>query len=519
MKILLYQRDFTDLAVQPDVNLEVERYSRSVFGGPKRAKIQATGKAEELFELVNQLRVPIEIINNTGDCVWNGYVHSVSINTAIGTYNVSLDSMSNNIAVAYTDSDNLRHTTDWASDTGSEDEYGTKELLLSKADITDGDATQTRNVYLENSKYPIPSIRFRGGNTGTAILDCRGWYETLEWKYYENLTGKESYEDLGRGGREVGEDDRPIMAQSFQIKSTTAWDATSIWLRVWYQGSAAPPTDNLVVSLKSDNAGVPGTTLASSTLAPSAFSGYADWIEFELSTPVTLSPSTTYWIHVEKSNAITPTKYYMVDTNYDAGYERGTLFLYNTNTSSWGEDIHRDWGDMLFIVAGDTATTTQITTLVTNCGQFLQGTIIEDASGLDSNAYRDGDSSGLYEIERLLKSGTTNDRRLLCEVSRNRYLRVYEEDAEPDIGDSYAINKNGQLLTSVLAPVDPTLCTVGIWCHLQDVIPASVDFSLVSNPSLFFIDEAEYDVRTGEYNILATRNQEKLLDIGGVIQG
>jgi hypothetical protein len=519
MKVLFKRRDFTDLAVQPNVEFEVERYSRSVFGGSKRTRIRATGKAEELFGLISHLREPTEIINETGDCIWNGYVHGVSVDTEIGSYSVSLDSMFNNISVAYTDGDNIRHTTDWASDTGSDDEYGTKELRLSKADITDGDATQTGNVYLENSKYPTPSIMFGRGGLGTAVLDCRGWYDTLEWKYYENLTGKESYEDLGRGGREVGEDDRPIMAQSFQIEADTAWDATSIWLRVWYQGDDAPPTDNLVVSLKSDTAGEPDTTLASCTLGPTAFGEYADWIEFELSTAVTLSTSTTYWIHVEKSGAITPTKYYMVDTNYDAGYERGTLFLYNTNTSSWGEDIHRDWGDMLFIVAGDTATTTQITTLVTDCGQFLQGTIIEDASGLDSNAYRDGDSSGLYEIERLLKSGTTNDRRLLCEVSRNRYLRVYEEDAEPDISDSYALNKKGQLLTSALTPIDPTLCTVGVWCHLQDVIPASVDFSLVSDPSLFFIDEAEYDVRTGEYNILSTRNQEQLLDIGGVIQG
>jgi hypothetical protein len=519
MKILLYQRDFTDLAVQPDVNLEVERYSRSVFGGPKQAIIQATGKAEELFELVNQLRAPIEIINNTGDCVWNGYVHSVSINTVIGTYNVRLDSMSNNIAVAYTDSDNLRHTTDWASDTGSKDEYGTKELLLSKADITDGDATQTRNVYLENSKYPTSTIMFGRGGLGTAVLNCYGWYKTLEWKYYKNLTGKEGYEDLGRGGREVGEDDRPKMAQSFEIEADTAWDATSIWLRVWYQGSAAPPTDNLVVSLKSDNAGVPGATLATCSLAPSNFGRSAEWVKFELSTSITLSPSTTYWIHVEKANAITPTKYYMIDTNLDAGYTRGVLYLYNTNTSSWGKDIHRDWGDMLFVIKGDTSTTAQITTLVTDVGQFIQGTIIEDASGLDTNAYRDGDTSGLYEIERLLKSGTTNDRRLLCEVSRNRYLRVYEEDDEPAIVDSYALNGDGQLLTSALTPIDPTLCTVGVWCHLHNVIPASVDFSLVSDPSLFFIDEAEYDVKNERYTILATRNQEHLLDIGGIIQG
>jgi len=60
---------------------------------------------------------------------------------------------------------------------------------------------------------------------------------------------------------------------------------------------------------------------------------------------------------------------------------------------------------------------------------------------------------------------------------------------------------------------------VAIWCHLVDVIPPTVDLALVADPSLFFIEEAEYDVASGSYNILRTRDQVDVFEIGGAVQG
>jgi hypothetical protein len=521
MRVQFYRRDFSEYAVQPGVSLEVIRYSQHAVGGPKSSLIRATGKAEHLFELVNHLREPLEIINPNGDCVWWGYLEEVKINTKLGAYGVSLDKMSNKIAVAWTE-DRIRHTTDWSGDADSIAEYGYKELLVPKADIVEGDALQTRDVLLENTRYPIPIITLGQGEEEEALLVGKGWLDTLQWQYYENLSGKEAYTDTGRGGREIGEDDRPVMAQSFQIASSEAWTATSIWLRIWYQGDSAPPTDSVVVQLKSDDAGEPGTTLATGTVAATEMSGSAEWYEFVLNTGVSLSPATTYWIYVARSThpTIDLDAYYMIDTNIDAGYPRGVLYLYNTNLSVWSEDIYRFWGDMLFMVVGDQETTAQIAILLSKCGQFFQGTITEDSSDLDSNPYRDGDTAGGYELEKLLLAGTSNNRRLLCEVTRNRYLRIYEEPQKPsERTNSYAMNKEGQLLTSSLTPIDLTLCPVGIWCHLHDVVPPTVDLSLIADPTLFFIEEASYEVRDAKYKIVSTRDQSEVLKIGGVIPG
>lgn len=516
MKFVMYQRTFADLVVMPDLVFNIDRYSWLTMGGPGSATIQASGTRAALFELVNHLRAPVEILNDLGEAVWWGYFSELVVNLKGINFGVDLKSMYNNVAVAYTDQ-NIRLTTQWSGDADSIDEYGQKEILLSKSDVTEADALQRRDTALASTKYPIPTLKFSGGENVTATITCKGWISTLEWRYYFNACGKESYETTGEGGREIGEDDRPMLAQSFRILATTAWNATSVWVRPWKQGMDGDlPTDDLVISIKADSAGVPGATLASGLLNATAIGTSADWLEFVLDGAVTLTPGTTYWIHVKRSGAVDETRYFMVDTNRAAGYERGKIFLWNEPLDKWGEDFV-NWGDLLFKLVGNVDNSIQIGTLVSTCGEFFAGSIIEDAAGPASNPYRDGDTLGSYELEKLLNAGTIHNRRLLCEVTRSRYLRVYEEPARPaEARSSYALNEAGEVMMENLTAMDQSLCPVGIWCHLQDVIPASVDLERVADPSLFIIDEAEFG---GTYNILATRDQSDALDIGGIIQG
>ena len=521
MKLTLFNRNFSDMIVQPELEFTIDRYSWSVKGGPLTATIQAKGSREELFKLVNHLRAPVEIINELGEAVWWGYLSELTIHLSGINYGVDLETMFNNVAVAYTDQD-IRFTTQWSGDADSIADYGQKEILLSKSDVTEADALQCRDTNLANTKFPIPTVKFSSGDVETATLTCKGWYKTLEWRYYSNAVGKESYEVIGEGGREIGEDDRPALAQSFQIEAVTAWAASSIWLRPWKQGTGGGlPVDNLLVYIKTDNGGIPGTTLASALMSGGDIGTSAEWLEFVLDTEVTLQPGTTYWIHITRSGSVDETAYFMVETNVNAGYPRGHLYLWNTATNSWGVDIWGGtWGDLLFMLVGTIETTEQIASLVTAIGEFFSGIILEDASGLESNPFRDGDTVAQYELEKLLTTGTINDRRLLCEVTRSRYLRVYEEPAAPaQPSASYALNADGLLMMENLTLMDQSLCPVGIWCHLQDVIPASVDLSMVADPSLFLIEEAEYDVKDGKYNILATREQSDAMDIGGTVQG
>lgn len=161
MKVTFARRDFTALAVQPAVEFDVKRYSNAVIGGPKAATIEGKGSAEALFELVNRLRSPIEITNDKNGAIWWGYLYAVEIHTPVITYGVDLETMFNNVAVAYTDQ-GIRFTTQWSGDDDSIAEYGTKELLVSRSEVTESDALQARDIQLANAKYPIPVLKFSG---------------------------------------------------------------------------------------------------------------------------------------------------------------------------------------------------------------------------------------------------------------------------------------------------------------------------------------------------------------------
>jgi hypothetical protein len=516
MRIRFLNRDFTEKIIQPALDFTIQRYSWDVKGGPAQAAVTATGERGALFELVNHMREPVEILTDKGDCVWWGFLATLEISWDAVQFGVDIGTMFNNVAVAYTNGP-LRYTTQWSGDADSIAEYGYKEMLLSHSDCTEADALSERDVYLAGAKHPIPTLRFGSGG-GQASLTLKGWYGTLEWQYYANESGFEGYDVSNQGGREVGEDDRPSLAMSFQIGAAAGWTATTLWLHAWWQGTSQP-SDNLTVSICSDNGGIPGTVLATGQIAGADLTGSATWVEFTLSTGVALSTATTYWIVVSRSGSVDPDAYYMLDTNLNRGYTRGELSLYHTSSSSW---VSEPWkGDLLFKLQGTLSTTAQIQTLVASAGQFFTGSIIENASGVETVPYRSGDSTAMYELEKLLGIGTTNNRRLLPEATRNFYLRVYEEPAKPAaVNGSYGLGPDGSLyFPGTRNPVRPELCPVGIWAALVDVIPPTVDFSLIADPNRFFIEAAEFDVSAGEYRIQRTKDQSNEYEIGGAEQG
>lgn len=135
-------------------------------------------------------------------------------------------------------------------------------------------------------------------------------------------------------------------------------------------------------------------------------------------------------------------------------------------------------------------TASQISAMATACGEFIAGVDLSNTSGITTAETRDGQGNGWYEITELLKMGTSNYRRLLCEISIGRRLRVYEEPIIPQYINF--ILKNGSLRDPYDTPIRKETCPVGIWCRLKDIIPSSVDTTQLADPTIMFIDEAEY---------------------------
>lgn len=511
-------RDFTARPKYPWKNVTVDRYSKAAIGGPKIATLTIEGSENDLWELAEMMRVPVIINDNkTSEPVWWGYIESVTLHINGIKRKVSIRNMANRVAVAYT-ANKGRETTTFAADADSVNEFGKKEVLMSAVDLTSTEADSFRDTVLDQRKYPTMSVPLAAsGGKNFAQVKCRGWWETLDWQYYNNAAGKEEYTDIDSFmGFEMARtgDVRPRCAQSFTNSSGSNWDATKIYIRARKEEGGVGLTDQLEVYLYSDSSG-PDASQAWGKVEAADIGTYLGWEEFELDTPVTLVNGSTYWIVVQ--NESYPSKdaddYYVVGGNAAEGYVNGVFQIYNDDAAAW-----EGWPqafDMNFRVVGDDETTTQIVTAVTDAGEFLLATDIIDASGIYTNPYRDGDNTAQYEIIKLLEKGTTNKVRLLARVLPNYHLEIYEEPVEYEKDYSLGLT----IKDSKGNEVPPTECPVGIWMQYEDVIPSSVNTKRLSNADSVFVDEAEYSGRDGSYKILKTRDVSDFKSLFGVMDG
>lgn len=490
-------RDFTDYVPRHWETVAVQKFTNTVFGRAKKAKIVATGSRDELWEFAEMLRNPVYILDDRRKKdIWWGFVNRATIYDGGPPFSISLDNMANRIAIMYS-YQNQRFTTAWAQNAESDAEFGQKEMRLTAREKSEAMAQQMRATELENRKYPMLEPAFRSRSKKVqAVLGCVGWMKSLGWQYYDQDEGNEVYEDFGVGEREIGEDDRPTAAQGFKITSAAGWNAYAIWLRVRKVGA---PADNFQVALWDDNAGLPNAEIeACAVLAGGSITESYVWYQFILDSEQALALATQYWIHVSRSAGVDADNFYMIDANRDQGYANGNLFI--KPAGAWYDKKM----DALFRVVGEEATTAQITDIVSDAGEFFLGTDIINASGVNSTMYRAGDQTALYEINELLKTGTTNSRRLLAEVTKVRNLRVYEEPAR--YAADYSMLRDGTILDENDNIIPPQDCPVGVWMSLKEYIPATVDASRLIQSSPIFVEEAEYDAVRDEYRILKTRS-------------
>lgn len=199
MRTIIKTRDFYDQVVLTTLDFMPAELSWAALGGPKRATINVeSSEAPELWRLLELLRCPVTVLDDHGAPCWWGYVHEAEIvynNISVG---VTLDALYNRVAVAYSrivdpdEPSGERATTDWAQDDESADEYGMRELLYSAGSTSDAHALAAQAMLLASYKKPTPSVtQIRGissvSGISRSVLYCRGWYDTMGWRYYEDL--------------------------------------------------------------------------------------------------------------------------------------------------------------------------------------------------------------------------------------------------------------------------------------------------------------------------------------------
>jgi hypothetical protein len=490
-------------------------YRIGSMGGPVEASITAYGTRESLFDLIETLRCPIRIFDWYAQDLFWGFISQVQVRAGALEISVTLDGMANKVAVEFSSITpgeavvGEQQLTDWAQDAVSIDTYGTKELIAVLADVPASLADVKRNLLLDQKKYPVSSWYMSGeqGSLSATIL-CKGWWNTLDWKYFQNNSGYEAYTAAGEGVHPIGNDTAHMYcAQSFQLGVATGWYASRILVKVRKQGT---PTDNMRVSLYSNSAGSPGSELAYAIADGATLPTDYNWVLLDLSTRVWCSPGTIYWVVITRSGGANASDYYMTDVNEELQYTRG-VFRYGDG-ASW--NTRSPDADMNFEVEGVIETTDQLKTMVESAGQFITGVKLEVASGVYSCPYRPGTTTALEEALVLLQSGTTNIRRMLAEVMPSRVLRIYEEPARP-INPTLLMSSSGRVRDRTGALWPAFWSPAGRWVGMNDVIPSTLDTTRITNPYMVFIDEYSYSFEQ-HVGTLYPRTEPSPWDVGVV---
>lgn len=191
MNVSFLGRDFTPRLAPAGVDFTVGPYSHHAIGGPLEATLTATGKTIRLLDLLDWLRCGVVVKDKRLTLLWWGYIHAVDVATKTGTVGVSLDTLNNAVQVVYSKVDpgvatvGTRATTASVWNGASIGVYGSKELHASVDGATTAQANALRDALLTRGTWPSRRIDLDRAGAG-ATLYCKGWWATLDWRYYTN---------------------------------------------------------------------------------------------------------------------------------------------------------------------------------------------------------------------------------------------------------------------------------------------------------------------------------------------
>ena len=480
------------------------------FGGCQSATIESYGGAAELATMFNWLRYGVEVKDQSGRDVWQGYVSAVYVRNGPIEIGLTLDGMANSVQVAYsfvspgTNTVGTRKITTAVTNADSIAEFGTIEAVISQGGLTDTAASDMAKRYLADHKFPMGAASAQGtgrpygympaqrGTFASVRLECKGWIYTLGWRYANVTKTGPSFTDAAATVVNLGDNAaRTYLMQQFTVSTTAIY---TVGATVYVRKNNSP-TDNLVVGIYAlDGSGNPtGSALASGTYAAASLTTGGAWTRVTFGTPYTLSAGVQYGLQLSRSGAIDGTNYMRVNTDAGLGYAGGAFKVWDTSTwAAYSTDV-----DMIFRIEINALleTSQQIKDLETTYGDYITYTDIITASGVSVGANRDGDTTVYDVIRELCGYGGPNDRRLRVTVTPQRVMMIEEEEDAKSY--AYYMDTSGQIMTvgeSILPPYTPP---VGRWIKIKDFIPGAGNPVYINNATVQFLEGADWSINSG----------------------
>jgi len=480
--------------------------SWSAYGGPHIAHLKISGSLRSLFETTRLLRSPVEIYADDTAPVWWGFVSEITIYFGQLKIFVSLDRLINRVKVQYSFISPDNHLADqsqttWVDDLGSQTEFGIKEFIIHRSKIDDDFAENLRDTVLSGHAWPETEFSQSFIDADAyALVKCSGWFETLSWKYYENL--KNFYANYGPAPGTFEFDMDSSHRRPSQIFTANANGSLQyVYFQVRKIGS---PTGDLKATVRDATNTSIGT---SAIISPASVSEDYAWLKFTFSSPPSLVSGATYKLNLF-STAINAANFYAVKTDENQGYSGGYAVYWDgaayVNVPSITHPARKC--DLIFRAVLVTDTGDQLAAIATSGNQFFTK-IDTITSGVNTSPYRANGYSCLREIQALMNLGTSNNRLILASVNYFRQLEFYEQP-DPKIPTVF-LNDDCVFYTSLGQPLKPYLPPVGQFAAYLGSSDLLHPFDQVKAPPAF-ISLVEIWPETGGVKIHSTPSHERL---------
>lgn len=428
----------------PAHSWQVERLRWAEPGGPRLAAFRhpLPPEGDLLSGLADLLRRPVIVRGPLGEPVWWGCIRAARAVAGGVSIGWDITGMYNCVAVRYVERQpdtawlTAAKLTPFAEDAASVARFGRKERIFELPAAVRAEAEKARAALLQRHARPASVARMLPGHLSGLYLEACGWWDTLDWTYYQDRSGQVGYTSGGQVTLNVGSSTASReFCQPFTVSD--GWKAAEIWLPVAVDGHA---TDALRVELVRWSGGAIAQTLATVDTPPAQLPTGRQWVRFELPAAVLLAAGVTYGVRVRRTGPFSSTDCYQV-----AGALTGEFphALCEWNGSAWIASPRADV--MPFKVCGLAGTMDQAARLLSpeHGGQFLGGWSLP---AVNAEAYRHhpGDRTALEVLTDLLAQGDGNGRPLNARVSVERRLVVVPRPDERD--PLYRIEPGGQVV-------------------------------------------------------------------------
>lgn len=289
LRIEIGKRNFNGVFNLGGLKLSAKKYSFNVIGGPKMATIQVEGGRADLLGLFAYLRCPLTVYDST-DAVWWGYVESVDVTIGALQKGQTLKDMANKVDMIYTlQTGNVdyggagtQQTTGYLADATSVSDFGAFEYRKRLGNLSACAASAKQEQELTNRKRPMPTIDVNPSGAPDvyfATLTCKGWWESLTFRYYDNSSGNAA-------GMEVNDTNADTVNERAQYLGRGKGMSKRIWFdHLSANGEVMFSTANDLGLGYQDYIGVIGSASNNRIYTVTSASNYGDY--------VTLTPNVT----------------------------------------------------------------------------------------------------------------------------------------------------------------------------------------------------------------------------------